>query len=152
MTPNRLRKDTLMFKNRLVEDLSAHITAIIVQAALGFIWMKIGTKLQSSLYDKIEATYCGQNLLNEELEVKSRPVYIYSGLVFSLEKGAHSCLTSSSASCWRTQSASPWCSWGRSHAGMRRIRIGNWRCESCTLSTRWHSTTSLTAGRKLQRL
>lgn len=56
-----------MFKNRLVEDLSAHITAIIVQAALGFIWMKIGTKLQSYLYDKIEATYWGQNILNEEL-------------------------------------------------------------------------------------
>lgn len=56
-----------MFKNLSVEDLSAHITAIIVQAALGFIWLKIGAKVQSYFFNKIEATYWGQNLLNEEL-------------------------------------------------------------------------------------
>ena len=56
-----------MFKQFLSEDLSAHIVAIIAQATLGFIWMKIGAKLQSFVFDKIEATELGQYLLNEEL-------------------------------------------------------------------------------------
>lgn len=56
-----------MFKNRLVEDLPAHITAIIVQAALAFIWMKIGAKVESFVFNKIEAADWGQNILNEEL-------------------------------------------------------------------------------------
>ena len=45
-----------MFKNRLVEDLSAHIAAIIVQAALGFIWLMIAAKVESFVFNKIEAT------------------------------------------------------------------------------------------------
>ena len=56
-----------MFKQFLAEDLSAHITAIIVQAALGFIWMRIGAMLQSFVFSKIEATEWGQNILNEGL-------------------------------------------------------------------------------------
>ena len=67
MTPIRLRKDTLMFKNRSVEDLYAHMIAIIVQAALGVIWLKISAKVQSYFFNKIEATYWEQNILNEEL-------------------------------------------------------------------------------------
>ena len=45
-----------MFKNRLVEDLLAHLVVIIIQAALGYAWMKIGHAIQSKALDKIEST------------------------------------------------------------------------------------------------